>query len=329
MPSAAIAPPTLVIPGKNAERTLARCLDAAVPLLERGELAEIVFVDDASTDRTAEILERYPVRRLAGRGAGPGAARNVGWRAATSEWIWCIDSDCVAEPEALARLVTRVAPDVGAVGGSYGNELPGSLLASLIHEEIVVRHAAMPEQVDFLGSFNVLYRRAALARVGGFDETLVTAEDADLSYRLRAAGYALAFEAGSRVGHYHPDRLLPYLRTQARHGYWRLRLYLTHREKSLGDSYTSLADLLQGPLAMAVLAALPALAWRPLAWVWPLLVGLLAALQLPMTARVVASGGRARYAVFAGLGFVRAFARALGMTRGAFAALAGRLRGRA
>lgn len=77
-----VADVTLVIPGRNAAATVRACLDSVVPLLESGQLTEIIFVNDGSTDGTEAIVAEYPVRQLQGAGEGPGAARNRGWRAA-------------------------------------------------------------------------------------------------------------------------------------------------------------------------------------------------------------------------------------------------------
>ena len=63
---------TLVIPGRNAADTLRPCLEAVVSMLERGELAEIIFVDDGSTDETAKIAAEFPVRCVEGPARGPG-----------------------------------------------------------------------------------------------------------------------------------------------------------------------------------------------------------------------------------------------------------------
>ncbi|MDF1843899.1 MAG: glycosyltransferase [Rubripirellula sp.] len=46
---------TLVIPGRNCARTVRQCLESLLPLVEHGELYDVVFVDDASTDETAEV----------------------------------------------------------------------------------------------------------------------------------------------------------------------------------------------------------------------------------------------------------------------------------
>jgi len=320
---------SLVIPGRNASRTIRQCLEAVVPLLEANGLEEIVFVDDGSTDDTAEIVGEYPVRLIQGLGAGPGAARNLGWRAAGSELIWFIDSDCVAEPDALERLLPHLEdPKVGGVSGSYGNMRPNSLLACLIHEEIIERHESMPTRVNFLATFNVVYRRAILEQIGGFDERFLKGQDAELSWRALAAGYELGFELNSRVKHFHAARWRSYLRTQKQQGYWRVSLHLAHRGHSAGDSYSSVVDHVQPPLAMLVLAAVMATLipqLRPYnCGVCTGLILLLLAAQVPMSWRLVRRTGQVRYLAFGAMSFARAFWRGVGMTLGVLAAVRSR-----
>jgi glycosyltransferase involved in cell wall biosynthesis len=317
---------TLVIPGRNAAGTIESCLRAVVPLLQQGLLHEILFVDDGSTDDTATIVDRFPVRRLPGTGSGPGAARNIGWRAATTPLVWFIDSDCVAEPDALELLLQHMdGSELAGVGGSYGNMLPESLLACLIHEEIIERHRAMPREVNFLATFNVLYRREMLDKVGGIDERFLKAQDAELAYRIRQAEGRLGFELDSRVKHYHPHRLGPYLKTQRQQGYWRAWLYFEYPGRMGGDSYSGLADHLQPVLALLSLAFLPLVLWPPAALAEALSLLALCTMQLPMTARIVSRTGAPRYALFGAMSLLRSYARGLGLIFGTLAALASRV----
>lgn len=314
---------TLVIPGRNAARTLDACLKAVAPLVGQTPLGEILYVDDGSRDDSPHIAERCGVRVISSPGRGPGAARNAGWRAATAPLIWFIDADCVAEPDALPLLLLHLAdPRVGGVGGSYGNMETGSLLACLIHEEIVERHRRMAARVTFLGSFNVLYRREVLAQVSGFDERFLKAQDAELSWRVLEAGYELAFEPRSRVGHFHPIHWGTYLRTQREQGFWRVRLYHRYRARVRGDSYSGIIDHLQPPLSVICLASMPLFpvsGWR---WVPLSLMGLLLFFQMPMTLRLLWRTRRVQYALYALMGTIRAVWRGAGMMRGLFALMA-------
>jgi glycosyltransferase involved in cell wall biosynthesis len=316
---------SLVIPGRNCAGTLPACLAAvqAIAAAANSTLDEIIFVDDGSTDDSPRIARNHGVRVLTGPSGGPGAARNVGWKAAQNPLIWFIDSDCIARPDALSLLLPHLSDHkVGTVGGSYDNMRPDSLLACLIHEEIALRHRSMSTDVDFLGGFNVIYRREALAQTGGFDEHLFNgpgspgAEDAELSWRVRNAGYQLRFELSSRVGHYHPTRLVRYLRSQRHHGYWRVFLHMTYRHQALGNDYSGILDHMQPPLALAAMLSAPLWCMPGLMWIPSILVGLLMAAQIPFTAQLVRHTRQLKYLLFAPLGFIRAFARAIGMLQG-------------
>lgn len=321
---------SLVIPGRNCQGTIRQCLAAAVPLLgdRDSRLGEILFVDDGSTDATPQIVGEFPVTLVAGSGRGPGAARNLGWRKSKNPLVWFVDSDCVCEPDSLRRLLPHMNdPKVGGVSGSYGIMNPESLLACLIHEEIIERHRRMPARVDFLATFNVLYRRAALEQVGGFDERYLKAQDAELSFRVMQAGYDLRFELSSRVKHHHESRWLKYLRTQRHQGHWRFYLHTTYPRHITGDSYSSAIDHVQPPLAMLSLAAL-ALVFVPWGWLAAsALLLLLLLAQLPLTVRLIMRLRQSRYLLFAVMSFVRAYWRGIGMMQGMLAYLLGRSRG--
>jgi len=316
---------TLVIPARDAAATIEPCLDAAIAVRERAgsRLVRIVLVDDGSRDGTVAAARARGIEVLASGGRGAGAARNAGWRAATTPLVWFVDSDCVAAADALEVLLPHLDDSaVGGVGGSYDIAPGATLLERLIHEEIMVRHARMEGDVDFLATFNVLYRREALAALGGFDERYLKGQDAEFAFRALESGRRLRFDRRSRVRHFHADRLARYLRVQRQQGYWRVALHLEHRGHGRGDSYSGLLDHAQ-PFASAALApaalvslaaalgALPALAHVALA----ALVAFLLVAQMPMALAMARRAGPAMLA-FVGLGAVRAVWRAAGLVHG-------------
>ncbi|MBI5094227.1 MAG: glycosyltransferase [Candidatus Hydrogenedentes bacterium] len=315
----------VVIPAFNAKTTLDRCLDAC--LRQTRPADEIVVVDDGSTDETPRIAEAHGVHCIVQQRQGPAAARNAGTRAARADIVVFTDSDCVPEPEWLERLLDGFAPGVAGVGGGYGIENSGSWLARAVHEEIRTRHAALGLEVDYLGSFNVAYRKEVFEAAGGFDETFTAAsgEDNDLAYRIQDAGGTLRYVRNARVGHFHPERLWPYLRTQQRHGYWRMKLYRKHPGRAArGDKYAGAVDLICPPLSLALVAGIGVtIALCALGHALPAANLILSIIVIGYGAiHAVRAWWMARQAAdlsllgFAGVAVLRDVARAVGMVRG-------------
>jgi len=92
---------SVIIPAHNSETYIRRAIDSV--LAQTHPAAEIIVVDDGSTDGTCDIVKSYgpPIRYLYQANAGPGAARNAGIRAARGDWIAFLDSDDEWFPEKL------------------------------------------------------------------------------------------------------------------------------------------------------------------------------------------------------------------------------------
>ncbi|OQO89387.1 HAD family hydrolase [Saccharomonospora piscinae] len=161
--------------------------------------SEVLVVDDRPErgDRPLPVPEcDLPVRLLASGGRGPAAARNVGWRAATADWVAFLDDDVLPGEDWRARL----ADDLGALGTEVA--------ASVARIVVPLPDGRRPtdDERDTLAltgarwiTADMAYRRQALVEVGGFDERFPRAyrEDADLALRVRRAGWRIV--EGSRV----------------------------------------------------------------------------------------------------------------------------------
>lgn len=110
---------SVIIPVYNVERYLARCLDSVLAAADRlaatGHSAEIICVDDGSTDGSAAVLRRYSdrLRVISKPNGGLGSARNAGLDAMTGDAVMFVDSDDWVPPQSMSRFV-EVAEASGA-----------------------------------------------------------------------------------------------------------------------------------------------------------------------------------------------------------------------
>ncbi len=185
---------SVVIPAYNAAWCVARALDSV--LAQDFQDFELIVVNDGSTDRTAEVLAGYGERlRIIDKpNGGLSSARNAGIAAAGGRYVAFLDADDWWLPHKLARQVARMesqqelvfcstttlvrTPEGKALPDWRCGEKGGTLL-----ERIFGANA----HVAGSGSA-VLVRRDALARAGGFDETLRSLEDIDMWMRLAVLG---------------------------------------------------------------------------------------------------------------------------------------------
>jgi glycosyltransferase involved in cell wall biosynthesis len=184
---------SVVIPTRNRPVLLRRTLDSI--LAQQSADLEVIVVDDASTDETAEVAAAADPRRVRvlrnGDAEGVSAARNRGITAARGKWIAFCDDDDLWAPDKLARQV-EAAETVGA-NWVYAGDVnvdqnvrvlsggpppdPGTVVTQLS------RWNPLPS-----GGSNVVIRANVLARVGGFDATLRRTEDWDMWIRLARTG---------------------------------------------------------------------------------------------------------------------------------------------
>jgi len=249
-----------VIPCFNSQTTIVDCLEAL--LSQTSSNFEILVVDDGSEDDSLGKIREFgrknklKLRVFTRPHGGPAASRNYGCRQAEGDVVVFLDSDCVARKNWLAEMISPFKDvDVVGVQGAYETLNKENIVARYVGYEIAFRQEGMARHysVDFIGSFSAAYRRKILLDSGGFDEayTEANAEDTELSFRLRSMEFKLAINPNAIVAHRHPKTLISYLRQQFTRGFWRVPLYLRHKRKVLGDSYTG-----SGLTVQAVLAAL-------------------------------------------------------------------------
>jgi glycosyltransferase involved in cell wall biosynthesis len=270
---------SIIIPMYNAEKNI-------IPLLDSLDLQtlqgfELIIVDDGSTDRSKDLVEKnksryhYPLSLIMQQNAGPAKARNVGVENAKGDIVIFLDSDCITPPNWIEEMVRPLTGDVAGCNSGYQTKNSESIVARYVGYEIARRHERLNKNnIDTVGSYSASFIKEIFLQAGGFDAGYRTAsgEDFDLSFNIHKLGYRLVFTDKTFVFHYHPDTLYKFLKQQFYRGYWRVPLYTMNKEKIYrGDSYTGFEPQIQLILSLLCVLAIPLTVLN----VWFLLIPLL------------------------------------------------------
>lgn len=197
---------SVIIPVHNGETTIARCL-AALAHAPAG-LAEVIVVDDRSSDQTASIAASVGARVLANPGTpGPAAARNAGARIACGDILLFVDADVETQPRTVEQFVAHLDrhPEAVAVFGSYDDDPAHPNFASqyrnLLHH--FIHQTAERRSASFWAGCGAIRRDVFLA-AGGFDAEKYSrpaTEDIELGLRLARAGHVVHLDRDIQVKH--------------------------------------------------------------------------------------------------------------------------------
>lgn len=267
---------SVIIPVHNGERTLERCLEA----IYRSSYPpyEVIVADDASTDRSAEIVGRYPCKlvRLT-ENVGAARAKNRGAAQATGDVLFFTDADVVIPPHALDVIAKDLADEkVAGVVGLLDADLPYPDFCSQFKNLWMhFTYARLPREVGLFYTSAASLRKHIFEAAGGFDERYRGAsvtEDMDFGQRLLTAGHRIWLDKRLSVRHlkhYGFWELLrtDFVRARALMKIWlRNKLARTRRRHFASVPWFFTASV---PLAgLLVLGLLLALAWP--GWGWAL-----------------------------------------------------------
>ena len=263
---------SVVIAAFNEEKVIERTLDTVrrttYPYLD------IVVVDDGSTDRTAEIVDRIRetddrVRLVRQANTGKAVALNNGFEAAAGEIVVTGDADTIFMPDAITNLVRhfvrpgaeRLAAVAGVIKvGNVRNLLTRWQALEYLTQVGVERaaHAAMGAIMTVPGAC-AAWRRSAVLAVGGFSHATL-AEDCDLALTLQQHGYLVTQDDEAIAYTEVPETMAALLRQRLRWTFGNLQALWKHRRMLLRPQFGCLGLVV---LPFAALSLATSVAFMP------------------------------------------------------------------
>ncbi len=215
---------SIVIVSRNTSSLLADCL-RSIPAGAEAQSHEIIVVDNASSDGSAEMVAReYPRVQLIRNSVNVGYARanNQGIRLSQGRYLLLLNSDTIVPAGALSALGQFMDdhPDAAACGPrlartdgltqpfAFGNDPTLAYLLARGWNRLIFRrslhdwetHNVQP--VDWVSGAALIARHDAIDQVGGFDERFfMYFEDNDLCLRLRRAGWQVIYNPAVTITH--------------------------------------------------------------------------------------------------------------------------------
>ena len=231
-------PVTVAIAAYNEEAVIERTLHSV--LRSTGVELEVLVVDDGSTDRTAEIVDRLGradprLRVFHIPNGGKGKALNLAFREAAHDRVVTFDADTVVPPDAVARLVRHFErPHVVGVAGLVKVGNITSLLTAWQSLEYISSIGVERSAQSVLGTITVVpgacaaWRRSQVLAVGGFAADTL-AEDCDLTLKLQRAGGTIVQDNTALAFTEAPEGLMTLLKQRFRWSFGNLQALWKHR----------------------------------------------------------------------------------------------------
>jgi glycosyltransferase involved in cell wall biosynthesis len=183
---------SVVIPAWNAALTLTETLDS---IAHQSRLPdEVIVVDDGSTDETLAVARAHPMgcRVLHQVQGGPAKAANLGWQAATGNWVAFLDSDDLWTADWLANVEQTIASQaLDLVLGSMQTFLDASVTKE---EASSLRYQQQAKQAFLVGCS--VFKKQTLIDLNGFDESFQTGFFIELFDRFQRSEHVYCHAIG-------------------------------------------------------------------------------------------------------------------------------------
>lgn len=220
---------SIVVPVKNDEKNIFKCLDSLTRLSGTAGAFEVIVVDNGSTDRTVEVVNRFRdslcLTVLTKPDVFISALRNSGGAIAKGSWLVFLDSDCQVRNNWLSEAQAAIDSGCGSIIGSY-YEIPDS--STWVARYWFGDRQRKPRgQTPFLPSGDLFFQKDVFERIGGFNEGIQTNEDVEICRRAAQAGFPVFCIPELAVIHWGtPQTLVQFFKKNRWHGKHVLKVFL-------------------------------------------------------------------------------------------------------
>jgi len=195
---------SIVIPTLNEAAHIRLCLTALASTVPPSVPFEVLIIDNGSTDNTLElalsfahILDLQLHQQIL---VSISSLRNLGASFARGDILVFLDADCIAPPQWIDKLATAFSAEVGTsiIGSRYRAPECSTWVAKAWERG---QDGTVRRSVAYVPGGTMALRISVFQRLGGFDPTLVTNEDAELCRRARASAVEVIADPGLAVVH--------------------------------------------------------------------------------------------------------------------------------
>lgn len=178
-----------IVPTYNSEKILKECLDSLIA--QTHPFDEIIIVDNASTDRTREIINNYPFKKIfLEKNMERCVSRNTGWRAARNELVAIIENDSVYDKHWVEKVLVCFVNGADAVIDRRAVYKPETFVSRMNDDFFRVKL----DEKRYRPFSAWVYKKSVLEALNGYDETQVGFEDTELGARLVRNGYVIKYQ---------------------------------------------------------------------------------------------------------------------------------------
>lgn len=224
---------SIVIPVRNGESYLEKCLEALGMLDYPKDRFEVIVADGLSEDNSREIAHKYNIKIINNKKKTSIAGRNIGFKhTRKGELVGFLDADSIVSPDWIKNSIKYFKDrKIGGISGpilipeeqncfakatDFIMQLVTSLRNLVNSDSIGIEH---------IPTCNAVYSRKALAEVFPIDETLIAGEDIMIGYYVRKRGYKLLPVSDVCVWHYRREKYLELWKQMCWYGVTRAQIF--------------------------------------------------------------------------------------------------------